>query len=157
MGLSRATVQIASPVMRERLARVFTDVPKRMFRSVPAGTSGLKKCVYKYQEELTACDGPSEMGDCLRRLFAEASQNKHMWRAKELGCNSLPLEVACRAAALRHAQETQEPTSKFLENFSIVHVMQRVQERNFKLKTCWLNSMQLLWHSGLFLNGCTTQ
>lgn len=154
-SFGRATVQSENRVVQQRLARVFGDGTKKMYRSQPTVMSGLQACVQKYREELQFCYGPLEVGDCLCRLFEEVRENRLLWQSKEFGRDSLPLEVACRSAALRRAQERQEPTSELLRDFSILNAMQLKQGQNtytglvnFQSLTCWLNSaVQLLWHS----------
>ena len=113
--------------------------------------------------KLQFCYGPLEVGDCLCRLFEEVRENRLLWQSKEFGRDSLPLEVACRSAALRSAQERQEPTSELLRDFSILNAMQLKQGQNtytglvnFQSLTCWLNSaVQLLWHSEFVSAGYT--
>ena len=127
---------------------------QKMFRSEAAVMGSLQTCVKQYNAKLLQSYGPEEIGDCLCRLFEEIHCNRLMWQSQEASCKTLSLAAACRAVALRQAQERQEPTSDLLRDFSIAHAMQDKQHRNtftglvnFCDRTCWLNSaVQLLWH-----------
>ena len=161
-GLGRATVFTRSSYVRKKLQQhLRTDVSKDgsktfKYRSVAAVMGPLQACVNKYNEEVLKRYGPEEISGCLCRLFEEIDCNRLMWQAKEASRNTLSLEASCRAVALRHAQEKQEPTSALLRDFSILHAMYAKEQKNtftglvnFQDSTCWLNSaIQLLWHSG---------
>ena len=156
-GLGRATMFTRNPFIQNKLQQhVCTDGSKKVYRSVATVMGSLQTCVNKYNEELLTCYGPEEIGDCLCRLFEEIRCNRLAWQSKEASRKTLPLEAAYRAVALRHAQESQEPTSDLLRDFSILNAMQAKEQRNtftglvnFRSRTCWLNSaIQLLWHSG---------
>ena len=156
-GLGRAIVQTRNVFVQNKLKQhVCKDGTKKMYRSAATVMRSLQTCVNKYNEELSTSYGPEEIGDCLCRLFQEIDCKRLVWQAKEASCKTLSLEAACRAVALQHAQERQEPTSDLLRDFSILNAMQAKEQRNtftglvnFRSRTCWLNSaIQLLWHSG---------
>ena len=159
-GLGRATVCTRSAYIQNKMQKHGgTDAMKegsqqKMFRSEAAVMGSLQTCVKQYNAKLLQSYGPEEIGDCLCRLFEEIHCNRLMWQSQEASCKTLSLAAACRAVALRQAQERQEPTSDLLRDFSIAHAMQDKQHRNtftglvnFCDRTCWLNSaVQLLWH-----------
>ena len=159
-GLGRATVCTRSAYIQNKMQKHGgTDAMKegsqqKMFRSAATVMGSLQTCVKKYNAELLQSYGPEDIGDCLCRLFEEIHCNRLMWQSQEASRKTLSFAAACRAVALRKAQERQEPTSDLLRDFSIARAMQDKQQRNtftglvnFRDRTCWLNSaVQLLWH-----------